>query len=151
MNIEQIFSKNLVRNINGVVKASEVDNESVYIELDEYIVTNELLRHLEAFFEVYEPATRESGASLSNKIGVWVSGFFGSGKSHFIKILSYLLENKEVIKDGQAKKALEFFEKKLNDPLFFEEIKKAVAKETDVILFNIDSRANSEEGRKRRR
>ena len=51
MNIEDIFSKQLTRDINGVVKAEQIDNESVYIELDEYIVTQELNRHFKRFFE----------------------------------------------------------------------------------------------------
>jgi len=85
MNIEQIFSKKLTRDINGVVKAEQVDNESVFVELDEYVVTNELDRHFRAFFEAYVPAVNNTNANLSGKVGVWVSGFFGSGKSHFIK------------------------------------------------------------------
>ena len=51
MNIEKLFSKKLVRNIEGGVKANVVDNESVIIELEEYVVTDELLIHFRHFFE----------------------------------------------------------------------------------------------------
>ncbi|EER7488783.1 hypothetical protein F1001_004603, partial [Escherichia coli] len=96
MNIEQIFEKPLKRNINGVVKAEQTDDASAYIELDEYVITRELENHLRHFFESYVPATGPERIRMENKIGVWVSGFFGSGKSHFIKILSYLLSNRKV-------------------------------------------------------
>ncbi|MBG0550836.1 hypothetical protein I4O67_19030 [Enterobacter hormaechei] len=39
MNIEKIFEKPLKRNINGVVKAEQTDDESAWIELDEYVIT----------------------------------------------------------------------------------------------------------------
>ena len=94
MNIEQIFSKQLTRDINGVVKAEQVDNDSVFVELDEYVITKELDRHFRHFFETYVPAIKNRNPAVAGKIGVWVSGFFGSGKSHFIKTLSYLLENR---------------------------------------------------------
>ncbi|HUV83038.1 MAG TPA: BREX system P-loop protein BrxC [archaeon] len=69
-----------------------------------------------------------------------MSGFFGSGKSHFIKILSYLLENRTVYN----KSALHFFENKIQDPQMFGTIEKSVKYGTkDVILFNIDSKANA--------
>jgi len=145
MNIEQIFSKKLTRDINGVVKAEQVDNESVFVELDEYVVTNELDRHFRAFFEAYVPAVNNTNANLSGKVGVWVSGFFGSGKSHFIKILSYLLENRQVERNGDERNAIEFFKDKINDPMLYADIKSVVTKDTDVILFNIDSRANTDE------
>lgn len=145
MKIEQIFSKKLTRDINGVVKAEQKDNDSVYVELDEYVVTRELDRHFRAFFEAYVPSVTQSGASMSGKIGVWISGFFGSGKSHFLKILSYLLENKSVEKDGQGRQAFEFFKDKINDAMLLADIQKAVTKDTDVILFNIDSRANTDD------
>ena len=90
MNIEQIFAKPLSRDINGVVKAEQTDQASVWVELDEYVITKELDKHFNAFFAVYTPTIRHANSANASKIGVWVSGFFGSGKSHFIKILSYL-------------------------------------------------------------
>lgn len=72
-------------------------------------------------------------------------GFFGSGKSHFLKILSYLLENKSVEKDGQGRQAFEFLKTKSNDAMLLADIQNAVTKDTDVILFNIDSRANTDD------
>lgn len=56
MNIEQIFSKQLTRDINGVVKAEQKDNDSIYVELDEYVITQELNRHFRAFFAAYAPS-----------------------------------------------------------------------------------------------
>lgn len=146
MNIEQIFSKQLTRDINGVVKAEQVDNDSVFVELDEYVITKELDRHFRHFFETYVPAIKNRNPAVAGKIGVWVSGFFGSGKSHFIKTLSYLLENRSVQKDGQTRLAIDFFKDKINDAMLFGDIHSAVSKQTDVILFNIDSRANSDDG-----
>ena len=146
MIIEQHFSKQLTRDINGVVKAEQVDNDSVYVELDEYVITQELDRHFRRFFETYIPAVKNRNPAVANKIGVWVSGFFGSGKSHFIKILAYLLENKLVTKDGQQRYALDFFKDKINDAMLLADIRNAVSKPADVILFNIDSRANSDDG-----
>ena len=146
MNIEQIFSKQLNRDINGVVKAEQLDNECVFVELDEYVITRELDRHFRHFFETYVPAIKNRNPAVAGKIGVWVSGFFGSGKSHFIKILSYLLENRSVEKDGQSCLAIDFFKDKINDAMLFGDIHSAVSKPTDVILFNIDSRANTDEG-----
>ncbi|MCU9807469.1 hypothetical protein LEQ06_04295 [Paraclostridium sp. AKS46] len=72
-------------------------------------------------------------------MGVWISGFFGSGKSHFLKILSYLLENKEV----SGKKAIDYFENKIQDPILIADMQKAGETTTDVILFNIDSKSES--------
>ncbi len=145
MKIEQIFTKQLTRDINGVVKAEQKDSDSIYVELDEYVVTRELDRHFRVFFEAYVPSVTHGGAGMSGKIGVWVSGFFGSGKSHFLKILSYLLENKTVEKDGEGRQAFDFFKDKINDAMLLADIQTAVSKETDVILFNIDSRANTDD------
>jgi energy-coupling factor transporter ATP-binding protein EcfA2 len=146
MHIEKLFSKELARNIEGVVQVNVVDNASVKTELEEYVVTDELLIHFRRFFEHYLPAVQSpNDPSISSSIGVWVSGFFGSGKSHFLKILSYLLSNQTVDYNGKQTKAIEFFDEKIKDRMLYGDIHAAVHRDTEVILFNIDSRANPED------
>src|SRR5690554_620691 len=146
MSIQELFFKQLDRPINGVVKADQDDDATVYQELDEYVVTNELERHFRAFFESY--ATRLDDPSIANRVGVWISGFFGSGKSHFLKTLSYLLANIEArTPQGQPQKAIEFFdESKLRDAMIRADLQKAANTPADVILFNIESKAGSNDG-----
>lgn len=146
MLIENLFAKDIFRPINGVVKAEELDESSVWQELDEFVVTKELDQHLRKFFSKYCEAL-DGGPDAAGKIGVWVSGFFGSGKSHFIKVLSYLLDNEEHEHDGTTKRAVDFFESKIADAMLFGDVKRAVSSETDVILFNIDSKADTGAGR----
>ena len=89
MNIQNLFERDLFRSINGVVKADQLDELSVWQELDEFVVTRELDQHLRRFFSTYGDAIKHpEDPDVAGKIGVWVSGFFGSGKSHFIKVLS---------------------------------------------------------------
>lgn len=143
MSIKDIFFKELDRPINGVVKADQSDDATVYQELDEYVVTNELEKHFRSFFESY--STDLSDPSIANRVGVWISGFFGSGKSHFLKTLSYLLANiRARDAQGNTRNAVSFFDaNKLRDAMIRADIDKAVANSADVILFNIDSKASS--------
>ena len=143
MSIKEIFFKELDRPINGVVKADQADDATVHQELDEYVVTNELEKHFRSFFESY--STDLSDPSIANRAGVWISGFFGSGKSHFLKTLSYLLANIEAHDaKGHSKRAVAFFDQnKVRDAMIRADIDKAVANSADVILFNIDSKASS--------
>src|SRR5262249_43517213 len=148
MRIENLFQKDIFRPINGVVKADQLDAFSVWQELDEFVVTRELHQHLRKFFSTYGDAIDHAhDPDVSGKIGVWVSGFFGSGKSHFIKVLSYLLQNRTHTHDSQVKQAVEFFEPKIKDAMLLGDIKRGVASKTDVILFNIDSKADTKAGR----
>lgn len=126
-----MFKDDINRQINGVVQV-EQDTERVIIqELDEYVVTKELKKHFITLFNNYG----EAFDNKTNDVGVWISGFFGSGKSHFLKILSYILANKEV----QGIKTVERFRTKFeDDPATFMLIDRATKGETDTILFNID-------------
>ena len=109
------------------------DEESIKQELCEYVITKELRKHFSAFFNSYERSIN----TPTDKIGVWISGFFGSGKSHFLKMLSYLLSNQEV--DG--KRAVEYFTDKFDDPMMLAQVERCIKVPTDTILFNIDSKS----------
>lgn len=137
-NLKKIYAKDIEREIQGVIK---VDDES-YIsqELEEYVVTEELLKHFNSFFDAYKTGINTN----TEKMGVWISGFFGSGKSHFLKIVSYLLENKVV----NGKSAVDYFDDKIEDKMLLADIKRAGSIPTDVILFNIDSKTENSNGTK---
>lgn len=150
MQIKDIFKKPISRPINGVVKADQLDASIVWQELDEYVITRELDQHFRKFLSAYLAAMdMPNDPSITSRMGIWISGFFGSGKSHFLKILSYLLNNThaENPETGLKRRAIEFFTEKIKDPLLLADLKRAVGGETDVILFNIDSRADAGDGR----
>ena len=92
MRIQSMFKDDINSKINGVVKVDQDESSVIVQELDEYVITRELKKHFITFFNNYIESFNETTAD----IGVWISGFFGSGKSHFLKMLSYLLENSEV-------------------------------------------------------
>lgn len=129
-----MFQKDIERDIRGVIKVAQQDEGNIYQELDEYVVTRELQKHLSKFYENYQKGIN----GVTDKMGVWISGFFGSGKSHFLKILAYLLENKKV----KGKQAIDFFQEKVQDPLVYANMQRTADVETEVILFNIDSKGS---------
>jgi hypothetical protein len=151
MKIKELFTKPIDRPINGVIKADQRDAESIWQELDEYVVTKQLTEYFRRFFDAFlAAADSPKDPVVTSRMGVWVSGFFGSGKSHFIKILSYLLENIEAIDPatGLPKRAAAFFdEHKIKDALLLADIQRAVKGSSDVILFNIDAKADSKSDR----
>jgi len=135
MKIKDIFSKPIDRDIKGVIKVGQDDSVSIQQELEEYVVTRELQKHFADFFAGYKRGINGN----TDKMGVWISGFFGSGKSHFLKILSYLIANREV----NGKTALQYFEEdnKIADPIVLADMRLASTVPTDVVLFNIDSKS----------
>ena len=130
MQLQYIYKADINRNINGVIKVAQDDEKSIEQELREYIITKELRRHFNTFLGNYEKSLNDP----TDKIGVWISGFFGSGKSHFLKILSYLLSNQTVA----GKKAVDYFVDKFDDPMMFAQLERCASVPTEAILFNID-------------
>lgn len=130
MLIEKMFEKDINRPINGVIQVEQDKEEVIKQEVSEYVITTELKKHFNKFFESYS----DSFTTPTDNTGVWITGFFGSGKSHFLKMLSYLLENKNI--DG--KPTVEYFREKYNDELSFMNIVQSTSVPTETILFNID-------------
>ena len=137
MSIQQMFKNDINRNINGVVQVDQDSEQILVQELNEYVITKELKKHFIQFFNAYNKSFDE----INTDTGVWISGFFGSGKSHFLKMLSYILANKEV----QGVKTVERFREKFaDDPATFMLFDKATSVDTDTILFNIDKEGSIE-------
>lgn len=136
MKIQDMFQKEIGRPIQGVVKIGQDSKEIITAELDEYVVTKELNRHFDKFFAGYRKGT----TTRTDKMGVWISGFFGCGKSHFLKILSYLLSNDTY--DGN--KAISYFDGKIADSRILADMQVAADVSADVVLFNIDAEADSD-------
>ena len=139
MQLKDLYKKDINRPIQGVIKVD--DERSMAQELSEYVVTSEILTHLDTFFEAY---SKSLGTSRTEQMGVWLSGFFGSGKSHFLKIVSYLLDNREV----EGKKAVDYFDDKINDAMLLGNIKRAGDVSSDIILFNIDVKSEQTDSNK---
>ena len=142
MQIKEMFLKPIKRELNGVIK---VGRGSSYQELEEYVVTDDIENYMLRFFKAYE----HSYHSTTDKMGVWISGFFGSGKSHLLKILSYILGNVTVTDDdGRTYRAADFFVKGEKVPS--KELRALIEKvasyseNTDVILFNVDSKSSTD-------
>ncbi len=92
MKIRELFVKPVDRLHRGVIKAD--DDGNIQTEVEEYVVTGEVAKGLGEFVDRYLDETSSNG--------VWISGFFGSGKSHLLKILSLVLENKELPNGARA-------------------------------------------------
>ncbi|MFW7186704.1 BREX system P-loop protein BrxC [Lysinibacillus sp. BNK-21] len=135
MIIKDIFKEDINRPINGVVQAGQTDEETIHTELKEYVVTDEILNSLKDFYKNYEDVYKVP----TKDVGVWISGFFGSGKSHFLKILSYLLDNKEI--KGRA--PFQYFDDKITDEILLAAMRRIGAKESDALLFNVGSEAST--------
>jgi hypothetical protein len=126
--IKNFFEKDINRSIETVIKADDRDN--IATEVTEYVITDEIAKKIKDFFQSYN---QYAGAN-----GVWISGFFGSGKSHLLKIISYVLENKKY--DGYHSGEL-FAEKVEGDDELKKDILNATRVPSESVLFNIDQQA----------
>src|SRR5207245_2428095 len=104
--IRGLFANKIDRHIEEVIKVDQTDEEILRDEIDEYVVTDAIRAHYTNVFDLY----RETPNKPHEGIGVWVSGFFGSGKSSFAKILGYTVGGRSVGKET----ASQLFLRKVN-------------------------------------
>ena len=130
MLLNEIFVKDVQRPIEGVIKADDVGHLGT--EVEEYVLTNEVSKGLELLLEAY--------TNYTNANGVWISGFFGSGKSHLLKMLAHLLGDVEGQEFDRARVA-ESFRSKANGAFLPALLTKAERIPAKSLLFNIDQKA----------
>ena len=90
--VRDTIKRDITVKVEGVVKV--FDRAALAAELREYVVTNKIEEELKKILDTFTRAsdTLRRGGAPRDVMGMWVSGFFGSGKSHFAKMLGYLLQ-----------------------------------------------------------
>src|SRR3954447_25984768 len=96
--IGDLLSRDLDRKIEEIIQVDQADEQSVHEEITEYVATDSIRDQYAQLLKAIAEAPFEQHES----IGVWVSGFFGSGKSSFAKNLGYALQNRTVLGDEFA-------------------------------------------------
>lgn len=142
--LKELFSKDIDRNINGVIKAN--DEKNLDDEVNEYVLTEEICRNLAKFLDAYnDPSNHEQN-------GAWISGFFGSGKSHLLKMLSHILGEvpAELVDKGigpsmgreQIVRTFMGKAEAQDDQMLAGQLEKTLTIPATSILFNIDQKAD---------
>lgn len=106
--IQDLFGSDIHRRIEEVIKVDQNDEQIISEEIAEYWATETIRRHYVEILERYW----ETPKKPHEGVAVWVSGFFGSGKSSFAKMLGLALENRSILGQGAG----HLFGKRTEDP-----------------------------------
>lgn len=132
MDMKGLYAKDIFRSIDGVIKADDVSK--VASEVDEYVMTSEIRSGLSRIVDAWNQVDAPSN-------GVWIAGFFGSGKSHLLKMLSYLLGEQAGSQPVTREDVERAFEQKVaGDEPLIADLKRSLHTPTRAVLFNIDAK-----------
>ena len=91
--IRDLLSRDLSEPIEEVIKLDQQDEQTVYTEITEYVATDRIKHQYQEILQ----AIADAPGDPTEGVGVWISGFFGSGKSSFAKNLGYIVSNRDVL------------------------------------------------------
>jgi hypothetical protein len=137
--IADLLARDLSQTIEEIIKVDQADQQTVYTELTEYIATDRLKSEYRHLLRAIADAPQDPHEG----VGVWVSGFFGSGKSSFVKNLGYVLANQTVL----GHQASDLFKTQLNDTeiaALLDSINSRIP--TEVIMFDISKSSEVRRG-----
>ncbi|UPT99434.1 BREX system P-loop protein BrxC [Bradyrhizobium barranii subsp. apii] len=106
--IASLFASDITRQIEEVIKVDQTSSEIIASEIDEYVVTDAIKKHYIHVLERYQ----ETPQKPHEGVAIWISGFFGSGKSSFAKVLGLAIEDRDVL----GTPAAERFAARAGDP-----------------------------------
>jgi len=134
--ISDLLARDLDQKIEEIIQVDQKDEQSVHAEISEYVSTDSIRQQYHHLLKAIAEAPRDP----HERVGVWVSGFFGSGKSSFAKNLGYALQNRTVL----GKPFSELFKKKIEDKQI-SDLLDLINRQTptDVILFEVAKEADT--------
>ena len=142
--VRDLIQRDIGVTVEGVVKV--FDRASLATEMREYVVTDKIEEELKSIFDTFThiSETLRHGGASRDVMGMWVSGFFGSGKSHFAKVLGHLFQNTQ-FDDRGTERSIDVFAKHLSDTPRGRDIRLRLAElkanaETRAVFFEIKSR-----------
>ena len=91
--IGDLLSRDLKKKIVEVIQVDADKDEDLFAEITEYIATDSIKEQYVTLLK----AIAEAPSDPPSSVGVWISGFFGSGKSSFAKNLGCALQNRKVM------------------------------------------------------
>jgi hypothetical protein len=128
--IGDLLTRDLSRKIEEIIQVDQTDEQSVHAEITEYVATDSIRGQYGELFK----AIAEMPADPHESVGVWVSGFFGSGKSSFAKNLGYAIQNRAVLGTPFA----DLFKKQVGDKRVGDLLDSITTRfPTEVILFEV--------------
>src|SRR3984885_12206240 len=134
--IGDLLTRDLSRKIEEIIQVDQADEQSVHAEIAEYVATDSIREQYHDLFK----AIAEAPSDPNERVGIWVSGFFGSGKSSFAKNLGYALENRTVL----GSKFADLFKRQLEDTSIGDLLDLINAKTpTEVVLFEVAKEADT--------
>lgn len=141
MRIADLFETKVEEKIEPVIKVGETgDEHKLAGEIGSYVVTPMIEQYLDDMLEHYT----DTFLADTTEIGIWISGYFGSGKSHFAKVMALLAGNRTL--DGVP--ACKRFEPRIpSDTPRRKSIVRSLGRmdqcQTDVLAFNLNTLADS--------
>jgi hypothetical protein len=128
--INEVFARDIHRDIREVIKVDQTDEEVIRSEISEYVVTKTILSNFVEILEAYSTAPNKP----SDRMAIWISGFFGSGKSSFAKLLGLALANQQLGSDTTSN----LLALHIGDPKIQVLIKTVVEKiPTNAVIFDV--------------
>ncbi len=92
--IGDIFEMRVAEKIDPVIKVGDTGDEGrLASEIGSYVVTQSIEKYIDEFLDHYTDTFRKQ----TEEIGVWISGYFGSGKSHLAKIVALLVADRMLV------------------------------------------------------
>jgi len=137
MNIKDILTIDLSEDIKNVIDLEDISEIAIKSEIENYIVTDGLAKEYADFVSIYDSNILETG--------VWLSGFYGSGKSYFGKLLGYMLSNRTIVGTPARERILQRFTGIQDEALIRNSMSKIAGIKAKVVAFDI-AKQNTSKG-----